>query len=59
MGNIKKAIRALNADIKRLNLREADFFRQLNKDAAIIKENAKVEANIVYSFNNYKFTIVL
>jgi hypothetical protein len=38
---------------------EADFFGQLDKDVAVIEEDAKAEANIVHSFDHYKSTVVL
>jgi hypothetical protein len=38
---------------------EADFFGQLNEDTAIIEEDTKVEANIVYGFNRYRSAVVL
>jgi hypothetical protein len=41
-----------------LDSREADFFGQLDKDAAVIEEDAKVEANIVYGFDRYRSTVM-
>jgi hypothetical protein len=41
-----------------LDSREADFFMQLDEDAAIAEGDAKAEANIVYSFNSHKSTMV-
>jgi hypothetical protein len=37
---------------------EADFFEQLDEDAAVIKEDAKVKANIVHGFNRYRFAVM-
>ncbi len=42
-----------------MDLGEADFFGQLDKDAAIAEEDAKAEANIVYSFDRYRSAVVL
>jgi hypothetical protein len=38
---------------------EVEFFRQLDEDAAIIEEDAKVDANLIHSFDSYKSAIVL
>ncbi|PVH71404.1 hypothetical protein DL98DRAFT_392247, partial [Cadophora sp. DSE1049] len=37
---------------------EADFFKQLNKDAAVAKEDAKAEANIVHGFSSHRSAVV-
>jgi hypothetical protein len=50
---------AINASITSLDLREVDFFKQLDKDAVTIKEDAKVKANIIHGFNSYIFVVVL
>jgi hypothetical protein len=42
-----------------LDSREVDFFKQLDKDVAVIEEDAKVEANIVYGFDHYKSIVML
>jgi hypothetical protein len=52
-------MRVINTSTNSLDLGEVDFFRQLNKDAAIIKADTKVEANIIHGFNSYQSTIVL
>ncbi len=41
-----------------MDLGEADFFGQLDEDIAIIEEDAKAEANIVYGFDYYRFAVV-
>ncbi len=41
-----------------MDLREADFFTQLDKDTAITDKDAKAEANTVYSFGSYKSAVV-
>jgi hypothetical protein len=41
-----------------LDLGEADFFRQLTEDAAIVEENAKAEANVVHSFDSHRSAVV-
>jgi hypothetical protein len=37
---------------------EADFFRQLDEDVAIIEEDTKVDANLVHSFDSHRSAIV-
>jgi hypothetical protein len=37
---------------------EADFFRQLDEDAATAEEDAKAEANIVHGFDSYRSAVV-
>jgi hypothetical protein len=59
MNDVKGVIRALITSIKSLDLREASFFKLLNKDAIIIKEDIKVKANVVHGFNNHRFAIML
>ncbi|KUJ17845.1 uncharacterized protein LY89DRAFT_732557 [Mollisia scopiformis] len=41
-----------------LDSREADFFTQLDEDAAIVGEDAKAEANTVYGFGSHKSAVV-
>ena len=41
-----------------MDSREADFFKQLDKDAVIVEEDVKVKANIVHGFDCYKFTVM-
>jgi hypothetical protein len=55
---INRATGAINAGTKSLNLKEADFFRQLDKDAAVAEEDAKAKANIVYSFDRYRSAVM-
>jgi hypothetical protein len=57
--NAKGAIGALDTSTKSLNSEEVDFFKQLSKDVAVVEEDAKVEANVVYSFNSHKSAVVL
>jgi hypothetical protein len=54
--NTKGAIGAADTKTNGLDLKEVDFFRQLNKNAAIVVEDTKVEANIVHSFNSYRYS---
>jgi hypothetical protein len=49
---------AIDASIKSLDLGEVDFFRQLDKDAVIIKEDTKAEANIIHGFNGYRSIVM-
>jgi hypothetical protein len=46
-------------EAKSLDAREQDFFKLLDSDAAIAEENAKAEANVVYSFDSYRSAVVL
>jgi hypothetical protein len=41
-----------------LDLKEADFFKQLSEDIVVAEEDAKAEANVVYSFGSHKSAIV-
>ena len=41
-----------------LDSREADFFTQLDEDAAIADEDAKAEANTVHGFGSHKSAVV-
>ncbi|KUJ14609.1 uncharacterized protein LY89DRAFT_720881 [Mollisia scopiformis] len=44
--------------IASLDSREADFFTQLDEDAAIAGEDAKAEANTVHGFGSHKSAVV-
>ena len=58
MDNAKEAIGALDAGTKSLDSGEADFFEQLDEDAAVAEEDAKAEANTIYGFDRHRSTIV-
>jgi hypothetical protein len=59
MDDVKGVTRALTASTKSLDLGEASFFKLLDKDATIIKEDTKVKANVVHGFNSYRSAIML
>jgi hypothetical protein len=50
---------ALDASTESLDSGEADFFKLLDKDAAVVEEDTHIEANVVYSFDSYRSTVVL
>jgi hypothetical protein len=56
---VDDAERAVAASIKSLDSGEADFFKQLDKDIVIIKEDTKAKTNLVYGFNSYRSVIIL
>ncbi|KUJ19611.1 uncharacterized protein LY89DRAFT_780523 [Mollisia scopiformis] len=49
---------AVDAGTKSLDLREADFFKQLSEDVAVVEEDAKAEANVVHGFGSHKSAVV-
>ena len=52
------ATEAVDAGTKSLDSGEADFFGQLDKDAAVAEEDAKAEANIVHGFDRHRSAVV-
>ncbi|KUJ08145.1 uncharacterized protein LY89DRAFT_764883 [Mollisia scopiformis] len=55
---VNGAIGAAAAGTNDLDSGEADFFKQLDKDAAIVEEDAKAKANIVHGFNSHRSAVV-
>jgi superfamily II DNA or RNA helicase len=49
---------AIDAGTESLDSGEADFFRQLNEDAAVAEEDAKAEANIVHGFGSHRSAVM-
>jgi hypothetical protein len=43
----------------RPNLAKEEFFKSLNKDVIIAKQDAKANANMVYRFDSYKSVVML
>ena len=41
-----------------MDLGEADFFGQLNKDAAVAEEDTKAEANTIHGFDSHRSIVV-
>jgi hypothetical protein len=58
VNDAKGATGASDDNTKSLDLGEADFFRQLTEDAAVVEEDAKAEANIVHSFDSHRSAVV-
>ena len=55
---VNGATEAVDAGTKSLDSGEADFFGQLDKDAAVAEEDAKAEANIVHGFDRHRSAVV-
>ena len=55
---VNGATGAVDAGTKSLDSGEADFFGQLDKDAAVAEEDAKAEANIVHGFDRHRSAVV-
>ncbi|KAG4428822.1 hypothetical protein IFR05_015699 [Cadophora sp. M221] len=55
---VNGATGAADASTNDLDSGEADFFKQLDKDVAVVEEDVKAEANIVHGFSSHRSAVV-
>ena len=54
-----KATEAADVDISSLRSEKANFFKRLDKNAAVAEKDAEAKANIVHGFNSHRFAMML
>jgi hypothetical protein len=57
--DVKGVTGALTVSIESLDPGEAGFFKLLDKDATIVEEDAKAEANVIHGFDSHRSAIML
>ncbi len=54
-----EATEAADVDISGLRSEKANFFKRLDKNAAVAEEDAEAKANIVHGFNSHRSAVML